>query len=598
MQRRPSLGSMPTTAKALPPSIYGLTPTTNGERPVWIYSSSTSIPQTFATLNGGINNLIPYRQFVLSAAQTVSVFVTNRQAFLWNEAAGAWVNVTPTYTTGTVAVTNGSPSIVGTGTAWLTRGISPFQHIKIGSRIYQIYQVVDDTHITLSENYAAANASGLAYTITRTWGAGNSTGADRSSAIYCCAYNQTIIIAGALLGRADGIVTPTVIQVSNILSATPTTTYLTSSAALVAGLDTISMNNISGVAVLQDSRVVVSGDQSTIYYSSNLVNTVWSTTPGGFTVVEHYSGAIHAMGWLGSNLTIHFDNGIVYGIPTGQSDPPLNFMDSGATVGCVVSRTLKEFERQLMFLALDGNAWVFDGSTTRPIGDDIKNLFLGSQIESMKNDLFAAVNLKYGEYTIYSYGLSRSWTLTRDGSWWPSKYPAPIGAVSDQDALSGTRCYGLAGVYSLDGASEKNMIWQLNAGGTTDAIIYGGMSAGGHFVELDDQDWDSFIKDAPLTYKNLVAVVVWFRGTQSATENFYVQVSRDGGGTWVDSSHDAIALPLTGEKPNQFSFLDLINAGLMVRFRVVSESPSVMSAAITRVLVTAIQGGDAGLVEL
>lgn len=595
MQRRPGLTSMPTTAKALPPSVYDLTPTTNGERPVWVYSGSTSIPQTYATVNGGINGTTPYRAFVLSAAQTVSVVVTNRQMFIYNEALGVWLNVTPTYVTGTVAVTNGSPNIVGTGTVWSTRGISPFQHIKIGARWYQISVVVDDTHITLSENFMAATAGGLAYTIMRTWGRGNSDGADRSSSIFCVAYNQSIIIAGSLLGRADGVVTPTVIKVDNFMSATPTTSYLTSSFALVAGLDIITIGSISGLAVLQDSRVILSGDQSTIFYSSNLVQTVWSATPAGFTIVEHKSGAIHAMEWLGSNLAIHFETGIVFGIPTGQSDPPLNFVDSGATVGCVVPKSLKEWEKQQIFIGFDCNVYVFDGSSTHPIGDDVRRVFDGTPIETLKNGVFSAVNARYGEYTVYLYSGSATfaWTLTRDGSWWPLQYPAPIGAVSDQDAISGTRAYGIAGIYSMDQSTEKNMLWELSTGFSTDSVTYFALDSGGHFLEFDDQDWGH-----GLDYKTLVSVVLWLRGSQAVTENYYISASRDGGLNWVSSSHDSVMLATKGEAPVQFSMMDLLPAALMIRIRVYSESVSTLSAMPTRLMVTVLLIGDAGLAQL
>lgn len=71
------------------------------------------------------------------------------------------------YNTGTVAVTNGNAAIVGTGTAWLT-GISAGDVFTInGSNVpYTIGSVTDDTHATLSSNYAGATASAQPYSIT------------------------------------------------------------------------------------------------------------------------------------------------------------------------------------------------------------------------------------------------------------------------------------------------------------------------------------------------------------------------------------------------------------------------------------------------
>lgn len=602
MKRRAGLGSLPTTTKSLPPSVYDLTAGTNGERPVFCYTNLAPVPQTFASVTGGLNNLIPYRSYTVGSG-AVAIVVTNRSAYIYNDMIGAWMDVTPSYSTGTIQVANGSAAIIGTGTAWLIRGISPFQHIKIGAVWYQIYQVVDDTHISLSQVYASTNASGLAYTISRTWGMGNSAGDDRSAQVYCRVYNQTLLIGGTFVGRADGIPTPTVIQVAGILTSSPTTTYLTSSVALVAGLDLITAGSISGLGVLQDSRVVITGDQSTLFYSSNLVNTVWSASPAGFTVVEHDSGAIHSLGILGSNLTLHFELGIVYGIPTGQADPPLSFVDSGATVGCVCPFTLKEWQRQQFFVGFDGNVHVFDGSTTREIGGDIKNdpnLSSGAPIEDLKNKLFAGINTKWGEYTLYKYSLTSftpAWTMTADGSWWPQKFPAPIGAVSDEDALSGSRTYSIAGLYTKDQSTEKNMLWTLSVGVSTDSIIYSSMDSGGHFLEFDDQDYDGLAQKAYLTYKTFLSAVVWFRsGTQLAdTDTIHIDVSRDGGATWVSAVSQLVSVPATGESVAQFSFIDTINAALILRFRLVADSSTTTPLAPTRVVFTSLAGGDADL---
>ena len=63
---------------------------------------------------------------------------------------------------GTVAVTNGSANIVGTGTAFTTE-LSTLEEITIGGAIYTVYSIVDDTHVTLTTTYTGSTDSGLKY---------------------------------------------------------------------------------------------------------------------------------------------------------------------------------------------------------------------------------------------------------------------------------------------------------------------------------------------------------------------------------------------------------------------------------------------------
>ena len=71
------------------------------------------------------------------------------------------------YSDGTVAVTNGSPNVVGTGTVWGTGVVG--KKITIDGVDYFILSRTDNTHITLTTNYAGTTASGLSYTIFGNW---------------------------------------------------------------------------------------------------------------------------------------------------------------------------------------------------------------------------------------------------------------------------------------------------------------------------------------------------------------------------------------------------------------------------------------------
>lgn len=64
---------------------------------------------------------------------------------------------------GTVAATNASPAVLGTGTAFKTQLVVG-SIIFISGVSYTVLSITDDTHLTLTASYAAATASGLAAT--------------------------------------------------------------------------------------------------------------------------------------------------------------------------------------------------------------------------------------------------------------------------------------------------------------------------------------------------------------------------------------------------------------------------------------------------
>ena len=74
------------------------------------------------------------------------------------------------YNAGTVAVTNGSANVVGTGTQWIANAqVGDFLRAPDGLS-YEILSVVSDTSLTIGPNYAGATASGQAYRIAPTQG--------------------------------------------------------------------------------------------------------------------------------------------------------------------------------------------------------------------------------------------------------------------------------------------------------------------------------------------------------------------------------------------------------------------------------------------
>jgi hypothetical protein len=112
-----------------------------------------------------IDNFFPRAggQFLLMA--------NTRDLFLYRENVEDVVYLTPRYEVGTVGVTNGSPTVTGTATAWNDE-LKAGDQISIGDtgRIeqtdewYEVLTVDSATQITLTENYAGSTDTGLDYT--------------------------------------------------------------------------------------------------------------------------------------------------------------------------------------------------------------------------------------------------------------------------------------------------------------------------------------------------------------------------------------------------------------------------------------------------
>jgi uncharacterized repeat protein (TIGR01451 family) len=125
--------------------------------------------QLAATIAGGANVLD--RDFGFRAATARSVTGT-----IWNDAnsngtmngnEGRFSNVTVEVLssgagTGTVAVTNNSNVVTGTGTNFLT--LSPGDPIVINGATFRIQSITSNTSLTISRLYGAATTSGLAWT--------------------------------------------------------------------------------------------------------------------------------------------------------------------------------------------------------------------------------------------------------------------------------------------------------------------------------------------------------------------------------------------------------------------------------------------------
>lgn len=109
--------------------------------------------------------------FFLRGGGQIVVFGTDKDLYRYDEVNDNVFFITPRYETGTVAVTNGSPTVTGTGTTWTTN-LKAGDQLHVGATgqnapaaiWYTIQTVNSNTQLTLTVNYAQATASGQAYT--------------------------------------------------------------------------------------------------------------------------------------------------------------------------------------------------------------------------------------------------------------------------------------------------------------------------------------------------------------------------------------------------------------------------------------------------
>lgn len=104
------------------------------------------------------------------------------------------------YRTGSVNVVNGSPAVVGVGTAWVSNARVGHGWVGPDKVLYEILSVNSDTSITLVENYGGATTAGGAYKLVPTQGEIK----DLASSARTLVNDFGTVAANAGQGRFDG----------------------------------------------------------------------------------------------------------------------------------------------------------------------------------------------------------------------------------------------------------------------------------------------------------------------------------------------------------------------------------------------------------
>lgn len=574
LQRRPTVVVSPMSAQPSPTIWTSGISTLHGELPVYIW---TGVSPTPSVTNDG---------------SVVIVVVTSKQAYSSVDGGNSWLNITPTYTTGTVTATNGSTTVTGAGgTAWQARGISANQFILIDGAWYRISSVTNDTTLVLASNFTGTTGGGKAYAIRRVW-AGGATLSVYSN-IFCRIFNGNLYIGGTFLGDATGSPAPAVIRVADVLTGSPVSTYLTGSKAYISGLDFISgLTSVNGIDVLQIGSVVFVGDDNIFYYSSDLDESVWTVSPGGFEPVYMKAGAIHAMGRLAGNLTLHFEDGVVLAVPVNDPEPPVAFQLTDAHVGCYSPRTLRTCFGTEHFIASDGRYYIFDGAQSVRAGDPISKQVDDLSRKALRYKLHAAFDASTGEYWLFWGSGVLTFAFTHQvhtDLWWKHQFAFPIGVLSDRDDTSplqssSRNIIGVANYDGGDSSQKTSMLYGWIDGGGTAKVsdditpFVNAQNAGGHYFITDDLDFG-----LPWTYKSVQRVIVYVRGTVFNTESLEMHLSRDAGASWYASQTKSVTLTTNGFVAVQFSFEE--KAALAPRLRLKTTSTDEMDSVWLRMVV-------------
>jgi hypothetical protein len=376
----------PTIADEAGPTVV-LPNAGNDQATMWIHRGVVAIEN--ATTRG------------LPVDTPVTILVTSREVWL---NMGSWVNLTPTYTTGTVTVTNGSATVAGAATAWSARFIAKGDLFSVdGTTWYRVTDVVTGVSLTLHTTYAGSTAAGSTYIIRRCFG-GNSTPGNWANNLTACLFNGDLYIAGNTVIGLPGRVTagpnnevggPGVLKIGNIFnSGNQTTTYLMARHPVVAGIATFDGNaqdrllDILGMELMQDGRVLLAtheqptavylaGQTQTIgnrlRYSSHLDTTVWTTPPGGFVDLVGISDRyVSGLKGIRGSFAVHFPDAIALAHPSGQDDPPVRIESSASRTGTIDNHSIAtDSSGGQFFVDEHGGVFNFNGSTSQKVTEGL-----------------------------------------------------------------------------------------------------------------------------------------------------------------------------------------------------------------------------------
>ena len=141
--------------------------------------SSTTQPTDFSDLYTDLENRVRETTGILATENQAKRYINTALMDLhlgygeqlWWAERSAVLRTQPSYTTGTVALTIGSTTVTGTGTAWNTANDYSVNNVRAGGKmtfggdnVYEVASVASDTSLTLTVAYNGATDTGVSYT--------------------------------------------------------------------------------------------------------------------------------------------------------------------------------------------------------------------------------------------------------------------------------------------------------------------------------------------------------------------------------------------------------------------------------------------------
>jgi hypothetical protein len=329
---------------------------------------------------------------------------------------GGWTVATPTYETGTVAVTSGNNAITGTGTAFITRNVLEGHYIRINGKFLTITGVNSNTELIVSPA-PDVTASGISTYVRRAFHTPNNLSIlSNSSSIHVTMHNGDLYVAGNNVGGPDN---PAVIRVRHFTSDPLPGSYLMAQREIEGGMDSFdNLIAINGMVNLPDGRVLlatveldpdVDADtpeewlaQSRLRYSSHLDVHEWVDEPAGFVDdVNGGEGRITAIAPFGRQYAIHYRDAITIGSLTGLDEPPLQLSPSRAHVGTAHYRTIKMVNGSHLFVGHDGAIYRFNGLYTEQVNNSFRDRTRQFKRNRLEWLLHAHLDEFRNEYQVY-----------------------------------------------------------------------------------------------------------------------------------------------------------------------------------------------------
>ncbi len=122
--------------------------------------------------------------------------------FIGNYAYGGSRITGAAYSTGTVALTEGSTTVTGTGTAWTAAVADPGRLLVVDGQVFPLDDRTDNTHLELAYPWPKADATGLSYSL-KTVAVNGDTDSRAFTAVRTAAGGRLLSGAGATVSASE-----------------------------------------------------------------------------------------------------------------------------------------------------------------------------------------------------------------------------------------------------------------------------------------------------------------------------------------------------------------------------------------------------------